>query len=240
MIQQINLYRPARAGLRLPGMLSGTGVLLASAAMFALLVPFSILVTLRTVWLQTDFAKLDADGNRISQSLEELGRRALVRPTDTAMAGELNTLEMLSAAPDAVYAALDRDSFEHIKGYSDILIALARQDLPRLWLTGIQIEGAGNDLVLRGRAYEAARVPQYLQRLSEEPVLQGMSFQTFGVARPGKTPVGDDAAANAGMLASTLDSLAPAAHAAAPGQAAENYVLFEIRSRAKPANEGAQ
>jgi hypothetical protein len=139
-----------------------------------------------------------------------------------------------------VYAALDRDSFEHIKGYSDILIALARQDLPRLWLTGIQIEGAGNDLVLRGRAYEAARVPQYLQRLSEEPVLKGMSFQTFGVARPGKTPAGDDAAASAGMLASTLDSLAPAAHAAAPGQAAENYVLFEIRSRAKPANEGAQ
>lgn len=239
MIQQVNLYRPAR-GLRLPGILSGTGVLLASAVMFALLVPFSVLVTLRSVWLQTDFSKLDADGNRISQSLEEMGRRALVRPTDTAMAGELNTLEILTAAPESVYAALERDTFENIKGYSDILIALARQDLPRLWLTGIQIEGAGNDLVLRGRAYEAARVPQYLQRLSDEPVLKGMRFETFGVARPGKMPVSEDAGADTGMLASTLDSLAPAAHAAAPGQTAENYVLFEIRSRAKPATETGQ
>lgn len=239
MSQQINLYRKARS-VRLPGLLSGAGVMLASAAMFALLVPFSVVVTVRGVWLQSDFRELDAEGNRIGQSLEELGRRALVRPTDTAMAAELATLETLTAAPESVYAALERDSFDHIKGYSDILIALARQDLPQLWLTGIQIEGAGNDLVLRGRAFDAARVPQYLQRLSAESVLKGMRFETFGVARPGKAPAGEDAAGNPGVLASTLDSLAPAAHAAAPGQTAEKYVLFEIRSRARPATEAGQ
>jgi Tfp pilus assembly protein PilN len=237
--QQINLYRKTRSA-RLPGMLSGAGVMLASAAMFALLVPLSVVVTARSVWLQSDFRELDAEGNRIGQSLEELGRRALVRPTDTAMAAELATLESLTAAPDSVYAALERDSFNDIKGYSDILVALARQDLPQLWLTGIQIEGAGNDLVLRGRAFDAARVPQYLQRLSAEPVLKGMRFETFGVARPGKAPAGDESANEASMLASTLESLTPAAHAAAPGQTAEKYVLFEIRSRAKPATEPGQ
>jgi hypothetical protein len=59
------------------------------------------------------------------------------------------------------------------QGYSRYLAALARQDVPGVWLIGLAVGGKSNELVIRGRALESASVPAYIGALNREAPLAG-------------------------------------------------------------------
>ena len=92
------------------------------------------------------------------------------------LTGELSQLEALVAALAAEAGAAGR-------GFSAHLAGLARQRVEGLWLTGIHIDDAGREVVIRGSALDAARVPVLVQRLGDEPAFAGMHFATLGIER---------------------------------------------------------
>lgn len=61
-------------------------------------------------------------------------------------------------------------------GYSDVLMALGRQALPGLWITGLTVRDEGRDLELSGRMTDPAHLPVYLGRLQTEERFKGRRF----------------------------------------------------------------
>lgn len=88
-----------------------------------------------------------------------------------------NELLLAQSAPPA----LNREYIEPLR-------ALARQRMEGVWLTNVSLAGESGELSLSGRALEAALVPQYIERLREDPALKGRRFATLdiGEAEPEK------------------------------------------------------
>lgn len=59
------------------------------------------------------------------------------------------------------------------RGYSRYLTALAREAMPGVWLTGVNIDGKASALVIKGRALDSALVPAYLRALNREAPIAG-------------------------------------------------------------------
>jgi Tfp pilus assembly protein PilN len=108
---------------------------------------------------------------------------------------------------------LERGAFGNTRGYADYFRAFARQDAPGLWLTGLAIEGAGQDISIDGRATDAGLVPGYISKLSGETVLKGKTFGSLQITAP-----------------SAIDPVAAQAGAAA--RPAVPYVEFSLQAQA--------
>jgi hypothetical protein len=79
------------------------------------------------------------------------------------------------------------------EGFSRYLGALARQHVPGVWLTGVQIGAKDSDLVIKGRALESQMVPAYIRALNREAPIAGRR-----VAELQMTAKGEPAPAAAG------------------------------------------
>jgi hypothetical protein len=75
-------------------------------------------------------------------------------------------------------------------GYSQYLRAFARQTVPGLWLTSIQITEGASQLTMSGRALQADRVPVLIARLKREALLRGRPLEALAITRgaPAKGP----------------------------------------------------
>ncbi len=111
---------------------------------------------------------------------------------------------------------------------SEYLRAFARQTTEGLWLTGLSIAQAGNDIVIQGRTLDADLVPVYLQRLRRETALRGHGFESLSVSQP-PPPPGSAGRAPPGylefrMATSDHDSATGTRAAAKPGSCAMKQV----------------
>ena len=86
-----------------------------------------------------------------------------------ARAAQIELLLAQSAPP-----ALNREYIEPLR-------ALARQRLEGVWLTNVSLAGESGELSLSGRALDATLVPQYIERLREDPALKGRRFATLDI-----------------------------------------------------------
>jgi Tfp pilus assembly protein PilN len=180
--QQINLYR---ADFRSPTKIFATAHMVKLAAL--LLVVMVLVVggiAYRTTLLRSQLTQYEQEEGALQQSLAELNKRFIARAGDPALMNEVAKLETLLNAPDAVREMLMNDAFGDTEGYSSYFVAFARRAVPGMWLTGVEIVGAGKQITLRGRAVVPERVPQYLQRLSAEKKLAGQEFALFQMTRP--------------------------------------------------------
>jgi len=69
------------------------------------------------------------------------------------------------------------------EGFTPYLEGLAKQSQEGLWLTRIQVNLLRDRLHLQGETVQGQHVPNYLQRLREEPVFEGRRFERFGIER---------------------------------------------------------
>ncbi len=83
-----------------------------------------------------------------------------------------------------VFDFLQKGELGNTKGYSEYLRAFSHQIVDGLWLTGLSIVGAGNEIGLQGRTLQPELVPAYINRLKQEPVMQGKSFATLEMQVP--------------------------------------------------------
>lgn len=182
MSQQINLYNVAFEPKRDFSSLSG----LAAAWGIAVLV---VLVAMLAMAIRTSNVKhnlMQESQARVAAQAEmtRLASRLSARKPDPGLAAELAQLEDGLASRTEVMNTLDAGVIGDMQGFSGYLEAFARQSFSGLWLTGLKVASAGQDVVLEGRAVRPELVPGYLKRLNREEVMQGHSFAELEMRRP--------------------------------------------------------
>lgn len=106
------------------------------------------------------------------------------RTKNPALEAELAGAQAQLAALQRIAEVLARGEMGNTAGYSEYFKAFARQHADGLWLTGLSIAGAGNEIGVRGRALDASLVPGYFGRLTHERVMQGKAFGSLQITQP--------------------------------------------------------
>jgi len=144
------------------------------------------------------------------------------RQKSPALAAELAQAEAELKALHDVESVLHGGALGNTDGYAEYFRALSRQNVGGLWLTGVTINGAGNDIGVQGRAMQPTLIPNYIARLTGERVMHGKTFASLDIGRP-----------------DVQQPAAPAAPAAptavAPVAAVAPFVEFSLQSTAQEA-----
>jgi Tfp pilus assembly protein PilN len=213
--QQINLFNPiflkkkkyfsTAAMVQALGLLSMGITLMAAFATYqvSMLRNEALVINDQLNTAQNQLVKLSAEygGNKKGQPLEQ----------------QIKQVESDIQALRQVFDVLQKGDIGNTKGYSAYLQAFARQIVDGVWLTGITLIGAGNEIGLQGKAVQPELVPVYMNRLKKEPVMQGKSFGTLEMQVPQLEPAKD-----AGK-----DAPKDAAAKAKPGELA-GYIEFRL------------
>ncbi len=182
MHQQINLYQPIFR--KEPKKFSTRTLMQASV----LVVVGAMGLYAYSYWqvrsLQADLVQVQNQQAALNKRLEDVSRRLAPQAKSRLLEREIARLERLIAAKSRVQQILARGVFANTDGYSEYMLALARQHVSGIWLTAFAIAGAGDELTLKGRTTTPELVPQYMQRLADERSLAGIEFQVFRMARP--------------------------------------------------------
>jgi hypothetical protein len=83
---------------------------------------------------------------------------------------------------------LKQGNYTNTQGFTRHFTAIARQHLDGTWLKAINITSGGSTLNLDGVTFSADLVPAYLERLLQEEVFTGMSFNVLGMERSETRP----------------------------------------------------
>ena len=181
MNQQINLYqahfREDKGSFSARTLLHGTAAVVSTLLAIAAFHGWQILL------IQRQVASLEHQISLLKLQSSDMEHRLTAGHADPALTEKVKEMEVQLNSEQRLKAVLNDDLFDGGQGYSRYLIALARQHIKGLWLTGITLTGAGRNLSLSGKTVEPDLVPRYLQNLSRETLLQGMEFRVFQLNR---------------------------------------------------------
>lgn len=179
MRQQVNLYQPIFRKQRI--IFSAQTMLFSGLGFLVLLAAYAFLIDRRVTSLE---AELERQNQAEQRAVSQIARIRETLPPQEPDAGLVEQVERLEERRDRLEqtAQLLRTRVpESRPRLRPRLEALARQHPDGLWLTGVELGANGNRLRLRGRALSARLVPSYLDGLSGEPVLEGLSFRQVQV-----------------------------------------------------------
>jgi hypothetical protein len=209
--QQINLLQPP---FRRTQQSFSTATMLRAAA--AVIVGVALLYGIsywQVAMQRGDLREIEAQNTALAKRVDDLSRQIKPQTKNRQLEEQVAKAEREVAALGDVRQVVQDKLLVNTRGYSPYLVALARQHIAGVWLTGLDITGAGESMQLQGRTIEPDLVLRYMQRLAAEPPLAGAEFQVFQMSRPKKD--------------TDSKELAP-------------YVDFLIRTAAKSAPEGAK
>lgn len=182
MSQQINLFNPIflkqKKYFSAVTMVQALGLILLGSLLLVAYTNYQLAMLEREaksvsgqlVLAQAQLAKVTADygPRQMSKSLDDDIQSA---------EAELKSLQQVSDT-------LKNGEFGNTKGYSAYLRAFSRQIVGGLWLTDMNLVGAGNEIGIKGRTLNPALVPVYISRLKNEPIMKGKSFATLEMQVP--------------------------------------------------------
>ena len=186
MPQQINLYNNAfetkRALLSFKRVVAGwivTAVAVIAVAGFHIRSQHSLEREQRE--LAQKVATAQSEAQRLAGDIARRGH-------DPRIAEQIVRLEEEVKGRQEVMGVLQSGGLGDTRGFSDHLTAFARQSFDGVWLTGLSIATAGRDVLVEGRALQAAYVPGYLKRLNSESAMQGHPFSELVIEEPAPDP----------------------------------------------------
>jgi hypothetical protein len=186
--QQINLYNPAFAPKRDFSSLSGLATIW-GVALFVVIVAM-LTTTVRTSNARHNLERESQLRDAAQTEMTRLTSQLAARKSNPGLATELARLKEGVASREQVMNTLGAGVIGDLEGFSGYLEAFARQSFSGLWLTGLKVASAGQDVVLEGRAVRPDLVPGYLKRLNREEVMQGHSFAELEMHRPASDETG--------------------------------------------------
>ncbi|WP_263769702.1 PilN domain-containing protein [Propionivibrio soli] len=150
------------------------------------------------------------------QKLAELTKAMGERKVSPAVAAELDSSRVAVGLREEILSALETRPLAVEGRFSAAMAAFARQAQPDLWLTGFDISAGGDEIEVRGRMLDSAKLPAYVQALGREPAFQGRRFAALEMrgVDPAEPKTAADTAKGDGVAA------IPALH----------YVEFILRS----------
>ena len=116
--------------------------------------------------------QLTSEQEQLTDLTKAIGQRKI----SPALASELEVAKTMLAARNEVMAVLDSGKLGNTTGFSAFMMGFARQSQTDLWLTGFSVTAGGEEIEIRGRLLDPAKLPVYMQRLRNEPVFQGRRF----------------------------------------------------------------
>ena len=174
MSQQINLYEDR---LR-PRHELATARNLGVCALLLL-----VLMTALALWTRADADQKSEAATAVRKQQGEEQEKLVVlsklmaeRKVSPALTTEIEVAKAMLAARKEVMAVLDSGKLGNSSGFSAFMSGFARQAQSDLWLTGFSVVQGGEEIEIRGRLLDPARLPAYVQRLSAEPVFKGRRF----------------------------------------------------------------
>lgn len=219
MSQQINLFNPIL--LRRKKYFSALTMVQALALILAGSLLVAAYVNTRSSGLRAEADKTSAQlGLALAQQVRVNAEFGQSEP-NAELKAELQKTGADVKALQQLFDLLQTGEIGNTKGYSSYLQAFARQITGGLWLTGLAIQGAGNEIALQGRTLQPDLVPAYIGRLTREPVMQGKSFSTLEMRQPpAESGEGAEAAPKAaGYVEFRLQSAGVAKDAGSPAGA---------------------
>jgi hypothetical protein len=180
--QQINLFNPIflkqKKVFSAVAMAQALCVLLGGALAVAFLASQNVRALEHEA--QLGRIRLVQSEQRLSRAKAEFAPRRKSAQLETELAEAETRLKALHD----VSGVLERGELGNTSGYAEYFKALARQNLSGVWLTGVSIGAAGNEVGVQGRALDAALVPAYLGRLTNEQVMRGKGFGSLRISQP--------------------------------------------------------
>lgn len=209
MSQQLNLFNPVF--LRQKKVFSAQTMVRGLAIVLLALVTLYIFQRVQLAGLEDQLTEAKAQLADTRQQLTRFGAEARRAPSK-ALEDETARLEAQLEAQQALLDGLDNGQLGDTEGFSRYLVALARQTLPGVWLTGFAASGSGPQLI-RGRLLDPQLLPTYLRMLNHEEALRGRGFAQLALtsqeARAREGTAGDTAAAHERVVEFTLGAKLP-------------------------------
>lgn len=177
MSQQINLFNPVflkqQKLFSLLTMLQALGLILAGSMLFYAYALYQV----GELGKQSEQSskRFNAEQARLAAYSTEFSPQK----ADKLLRDELQTLEKKANEASKLADSLRSGSLGNTTGYSEYMRAFSRQIVPGLWLTGFNVTGDAAQISLSGGAVAAELVPNYIQKLGSEAVMQGKSFSTL-------------------------------------------------------------
>jgi len=212
MTQQINLYE---ARLRPRHKLATARSLgLGAAILLAMVSAFAGYARLGAERRGAELSEVQAAVRAEQERVTALAKAVAERRVSPALSAELAKIRMQLETRQEVVDVLASGSLGNTEGFSGVMFGFARQAQADVWLTGFSVAGGGEEIEIRGRLLDPAKLPPYVQRLSNEPVFRGRRFAMLDMhnVEP-EVPKADAAAA-----------------AQAPATVTSRYVEFVLRT----------
>jgi Tfp pilus assembly protein PilN len=183
--QQINLFNPVflkqEKYFSAATMAQGLGLIIVAC------IGLGAYATYRAVNVEREAGMIAAQLKNEKAQLDKLSKDTKPPQKSKAVKEELDRAEQELAALRQVSDVLGRGEVGNTLGYSEYLRAFARQIVDGVWLTGFNIQGAGSEITLQGRALQAELIPVYIGQLRREPVMKGKSFAALEINLPEAT-----------------------------------------------------
>ena len=173
MNHSINLYNPALR--RRKSLLSATNMVQGLLIVLAGILALYAYTTHVEESLRVQQANLEQVFNNDQAQFNHLATLLSSKATNQSTSAEIQALEQQLQNRHQLFAAIS-GALSGNHGYSQYLRAFARQNVEGLWLTAFSIDARGEHMQIHGRTLHAELIPIYLQRLSQEPILQGKHF----------------------------------------------------------------
>lgn len=206
MSQEINLLNPAFRKRREP--LSAVGLAQGAAMVLAAILAFYGYARYQVQGLERGAREVEtllkAEQERQAKASAEL----TARPRQPQLEAELAREEAKLKARSQALQVLESGALGSSEGFAEYLRAFARQKIAGLWLTKLTLSGGGLRMAIEGRALSPDLLPDYINRLNRERVLQGRAFDTLEISRPAAEGAkeGKEAAQPARYLEFTLST----------------------------------
>lgn len=234
MTQQINLY-DARLRPRIE-LASARNLGISTAILLVLVTAFATYTRLKADRLNAELLAVQTEVRTAQEQMTALAKAAAERRVTPALANDLLASRKLLEARQEVMDVLASGRIGNVEGFSGLMFGFARQAQADVWLTGFSVTGGGEEIEIRGRLLDPAKLPAYVQRLSGEPVFHGRRFATLDMRGVEPEAPKPDAAPAAAAVAKPLS--ATPAMSAIP-VTPTRYVEFALRS-ANAANSAAK
>lgn len=178
MTQQVNLYTDAFKPRKV--ILSLDQIVLSAVAMLALLVLITFLYRMTLEDAREDLVASQAKETMMIERVSAMEKEVSLRVLDESLVLANQRLKEKIRARESMIGMLEALVLDD-QGmrFSEVMIALARQNLDSLWLERIELGLSGQSLSLKGTALNAESVPTYLQKLRQESAFVGRNFTLF-------------------------------------------------------------
>jgi hypothetical protein len=172
--QQINLYEERLRPRFEP--VTGRNVGIALGVVLVAIVALGMLARSAAERSTAELGGLQSELKATQETLGALTRTLAERRISPGLQAQVDGAKALLASRGAVMALLDSGQLGNSSGFSDLMSGFARQASGDLWLTGFSVGRGGQEIEIRGRLFDPARLPLYVQRLAGEPAFKGRRF----------------------------------------------------------------